>query len=118
MQIAGFQKAQYLKKDLKHEFDSLDVNGNSILLCLTLMRMSNLLQNDELLIYLRKKVEVPIKSLLSVGFPLPRSLNLEFGQETLIHLFLVSLMKIQFFCIYNFTKTIFYKKFIFLISGQ
>lgn len=62
MQIAGFQKAQYLKKDLKHEFDSLDVNGNSILLCLTLMRMSNLLRNDKLAIYLRKKVEVPIKS--------------------------------------------------------
>lgn len=76
MQIVGFQKAQYLKKELKHEFDSFNVNGNSILLCLTLMKMSNLLQNDELLIYLRKKVEAPIKSLLSVGFPLPRSLNL------------------------------------------
>lgn len=62
MQIAGFQKAQYLKKDLKHEFDSLDVNGNSILLCLTLMRMSKLLRNDKLAIYLRKKVEVAIKS--------------------------------------------------------
>ena len=65
-QIAGFQKVQYLKNELRNEDYFLYVSHNSIGTCLTQVSMPKLVQNDKRAIYLEDKMKDPMKSLLPV----------------------------------------------------
>ena len=70
-QIAGFQKVQYLKYELRNEDYFLHVSHNSIGTCLTQVSMPKLVQNDKRAIYLEDKMKDLMKSLLP--FPISPS---------------------------------------------